>query len=67
MGAAEQQGNKVQRRGEGVVEERRRHVQATPALGILAGSGGDFCQARGAVGGAFAMQGGGGVGWGGGG
>ena len=37
MGAAEQQGNRVQRRGEGVVEERRRHVQATPAFGNPAG------------------------------
>ena len=26
MGAAEQQSNRVQRRGEGVVEERRRHI-----------------------------------------
>ena len=26
MGAAWQQGNRVQRRGEGVLEERRRHV-----------------------------------------
>ena len=29
--------HRVQRRGEGVVEERRRHVQATPALGRPAG------------------------------
>ena len=33
MGAAGQHGNRVQRRGEGGVEERRRHAHATHALG----------------------------------